>query len=186
MSVLDIHVLGSPILRQPTNPVEAVTDELQQLIDDMFRTMYVARGIGLAAPQVGRRERIAVVDVERNPVVLVNPEILVADGGTERGEEGCLSIPEIYGDVDRPARVVVKALDRHGKPFEVEGTELFARCMQHEIDHLHGKMFIDHLSFLKRRTALAKWEKEREKYPNAIRKLSAEEIASHHRTDGEL
>jgi peptide deformylase len=186
VSVLDIHVLGSPVLRQPTIPIQAVTAEIRTLIDDMFATMYAARGIGLAAPQVGRRERIAVVDVERNPIVLINPEIVVADGGTQRGEEGCLSIPEIYGDVDRKAHVVVRALDREGQAIEVDGTELLARCMQHEIDHLHGTMFIDHLSFLKRRTALAKWEKEREKYPNAIRKLSAEEIASHHRTDGEL
>lgn len=186
MSVLDIHVLGSPILRQPSTPVQRVTDDLQTLIDDMFATMYAARGIGLAAPQVGRRERLAVIDVDRSPLVLINPEITTADGGVERGEEGCLSIPEIYGDVDRKLHVVVKALDRDGKAIEVEGTELLARCMQHEIDHLNGTMFIDHLSFLKRRSALAKWEKEREKYPNAIRKLSAEEIASHHRTDGEL
>ena len=185
MSVLDIHVLGSPVLRQPTQLVQSVTDELQKLIDDMFATMYAAKGIGLAAPQVGRRERLAVVDVERQPLVLINPEILEGDG-SERGEEGCLSIPEIYGDVDRKERVVVRALDRTGKSFDIEATELLARCFQHEIDHLHGTMFIDHLSFLKRRSALAKWEKEREKYPNAIRKLSAEEIASHHKTDGEL
>ena len=183
--MLDIHVLGSPVLRQPTQIVSEVTDDLRKLVDDMFATMYAAKGIGLAAPQIGRRERLAVVDVDRNPLVLFNPEIIEQDG-SERGEEGCLSIPEIYGDVDRKSRVVVKALDRDGKPFEVEGTELLARCLQHEIDHLHGTMFIDHLSFLKRRSALAKWEKEREKYPNAIRKLSAEEIASHHRTDGEL
>ena len=185
MSVLDIHVLGSPVLRQPTQMVETVTDELLALIDDMFATMYAAKGIGLAAPQVGRRERLAVVDVDQNPLVLINPEILEGTGSA-RGEEGCLSIPEIYGDVDRKERVVVRALDRAGKSFEIEGTELLGRCFQHEIDHLHGTMFIDHLSFLKRRSALAKWEKERDKYPNAIRKLSAEEIASHHHTDGEL
>lgn len=185
MSVLDIHVLGSPVLRQPTQSVENVTPDLLRLIDDMFETMYVAKGIGLAAPQVGRRERVAVVDVEKHPLVLINPEIITAEG-SERGEEGCLSIPEIYGDVERNGRVVVRATGRDGKEVEVEGTELLARCLQHEIDHLDGKLFLDHLSFLKRRAALAKWEKEREKYTGFIRKLSAEEVASHHRTDGEL
>lgn len=185
MSVLDIHVLGSPVLRQPTQPVGTVTPELLRLIDDMFETMYVAKGIGLAAPQVGRRERIAVVDIEDNPLVLINPEIVTAEGSA-RGEEGCLSIPEIYGDVERKGRVVVRAMGRDGQEVEIEGTELLARCLQHEIDHLDGKLFLDHLSFLKRRAALAKWEQEREKYGGFIRKLSADEIAQHHRTNGEL
>ena len=185
MSVLDIHVLGSPVLRQPTQPVGTITSELLRLIDDMFETMYVAKGIGLAAPQVGRRERLAVVDVDDNPLVLINPEI-VSSEGSARGEEGCLSIPEIYGDVERKGRVIVRAMGRDGQHVEIEGTELLARCIQHEIDHLDGKLFLDHLSFLKRRSALAKWEKEKEKYSNFIRKLSAEEIAAHHRTDGEL
>ena len=185
MSVLDIHVLGSPVLRQPTQPVGTVTPDLLRLIDDMFETMYVAKGIGLAAPQVGRRERLTVVDVEDNPLVLINPQIISAEG-TVKGEEGCLSIPEIYGDVERKGRVVVRALGRDAKEYEVEGTELLARCLQHEIDHLDGKLFLDHLSFLKRRAALAKWEKEKEKYSGFIRKLSAEEIAAHHRTNGEL
>jgi peptide deformylase len=185
VSVLDIHVLGSPVLRQPTQQVGAVTPDLLRLIDDMFETMHVAKGIGLAAPQVGRRERIAVVDVDKNPLVLINPEIINAEGSV-RGEEGCLSIPEIYGDVERKGRVIVRATARDGKEYEVEGTELLARCLQHEIDHLDGKLFLDHLSFLKRRSALAKWEKEKEKYNGFIRKLSAEEIAAHHRTNGEL
>lgn len=185
MSVLDIHVLGSPVLRQPTQPVGAVTPELLRLVDDMFQTMYVAKGIGLAAPQVGRRERIAVVDVDDHPMVLINPEI-VSSEGSARGEEGCLSIPEIYGDVERKGRVIVRAIGRDGKEVEIEGTELLARCLQHEIDHLDGKLFLDHLSFLKRRSALAKWEKEKEKYSGFIRKLTAEEIAAHHRTNGEL
>jgi peptide deformylase len=179
VSVLDIHVLGSPILRQETVPVAAVTDDIRRLIDDMFETMYVARGIGLAAPQVGRRERLAIVDVERDhdtprPLVLINPEIVSHDG-TSRGEEGCLSIPEIYGEVGRAAAVVVRALDRDGRPFEVQGTELLARCLQHEIDHLHGKLFIDHLSFLKRQKLLAEWEDEKPKYPGLIRIVVAGE-----------
>ena len=185
MSVLDIHVFGSPVLRQPTRAVGTITPELLRLIDDMFETMYVAKGIGLAAPQVGRGERIAVVDVDDNPLVLVNPEIVTSEGSA-RGEEGCLSIPEIYGDVERKGRVVVRAMGRDGQQVEIEGTELLARCLQHEIDHLDGKLFLDHLSFLKRRAALAKWEKEKEKYAGFIRKLSAEEIAAHHRTNGEL
>jgi peptide deformylase len=175
--VLGIHVLGSPILRQETVLVTTVTDDIRRLIDDMFDTMYAARGIGLAAPQVGRRERVTVVDAEREranprPLVLINPEIVARDGSV-RGEEGCLSIPEIYGDVDRAATVVVRALDRDGRPFEVDATELLARCLQHEIDHLHGRLFIDYLSILKRRAALAKWDEERDKYPTLVRTITA-------------
>ena len=176
MSLLDIHLLGSPILRQETQAVAAVTDEHRRLIDDMLETMYAAKGIGLAAPQVGRLERIAVIDVDDNPMAIVNPEILRREG-TVKGEEGCLSIPEVYGDVERAARVVVRALDRDGRAFEIEASELLARCLQHEIDHLHGKLFLDYLSVLKRRSALAKWEKERKQFGSNIRKLSASEIA---------
>jgi len=185
MSLLDIRVLGDPILRQDTTPVAEVTDELRRLMDDMFETMYAAKGIGLAAPQVGRTERIAVIDVDDNPFVVVNPEIVHAEG-TIKGEEGCLSIPEVYGDVERSARVLVRALDRRGKPFEIEATELLSRCLQHEIDHLHGKLFLDYLGPFKRRSALSKWQKEKEKYPEGIRRLSAEEIARHHHSDEEL
>jgi peptide deformylase len=186
VSLLDIRVLGDPILRQKTSVVTKVTDELRRLIDDMFETMYAAKGIGLAAPQVGRTERLAVVDVDKNPLVIINPEILLADGKPAKSEEGCLSIPEVYGDVERPEHVVVRAMDRDGQTLEVDAHELFARCLQHEIDHLHGKLFIDYLSVLKRRSAMKRWEKEKEKYPNAIRKLSAEEIAQHHHNDEEL
>ena len=179
MSLLDIHVLGSPVLRAETRPVAEVTDEHRRLIDDMFETMYTAKGIGLAAPQVGREERLAVIDVDDDPFVIINPEIVLAEGKI-KGEEGCLSIPDIYGDVERASRVIVRALDRHGRPFEVEGTELLARCLQHEIDHLHGKLFIDYLSMLKRRAALLKWESMKGDFPSLIRKLSAEEIAKLH------
>lgn len=171
MSLLDIHVLGSPVLRAVTTPVADVTDAHRRLIDDMFETMYAAQGIGLAAPQVGRLERIAIVDVEKHPIVIVNPEIVLHDEETAKAEEGCLSIPDVYGDVVRATRVVVRALDREGKPFEIEGTELLGRALQHEIDHLHGKLFIDYLSFLKRRAVLAKWEGMKDKYPALIRKL---------------
>jgi peptide deformylase len=194
VTVLGIHVLGSAVLRQETSLVPSVTDELRRLIDDMFETMYAARGIGLAAPQVGRTERITVIDVDReggrqHPVALVNPEILLREGSV-RGEEGCLSIPEIYGDVERAARVVVRALDRDGNTFEIDGTDLLARCLQHEIDHLHGKLFIDYFGMFKRRSALAKWEEEKVKYPDLIRTIvPAAAIAEHHddsRGDEEL
>ena len=175
MNLLPIHVLGSPILRVETTPVAAVTDDLQRLIDDMFETMHAAQGIGLAAPQVGRSERLAVIDLGEDPIVIINPEI-VHEEGSDRAEEGCLSIPDIYGDVDRARRAVVRAMNRQGETFEIEASDLLARCLQHEIDHLHGKLFIDYLSFLKRRAALSKWEGLKEKYPSMLRHLTPEEI----------
>ena len=185
MTLLDIRVLGDPILRQETLLVERVTDDLRRLIDNMFETMYAAKGIGLAAPQVGRRERLSVIDVDHEQIVIINPEIVLREG-TIKGEEGCLSIPEVYGDVERAERVVVRALDRDGRPMDVEARDLLSRCLQHEIDHLHGKLFIDYLSVLKRRAAQNKWAKEKEKYPENIRRLSATEVASHHHRDEEL
>lgn len=173
MSVLDIRVLGDPILRQATTPVETVTEELRQLVKDMFATMYHARGIGLAAPQVGRTERLTVIDVDEQPMVLLNPQVVSASGRA-KGEEGCLSIPDIYGDVERPRSVTVRAQDLEGKVFEIEATDLLARCLQHEIDHLDGKLFIDYLSVLKRTAALAKWKLQQDKYPGYIRRVSLE------------
>ena len=180
MSILDIRVLGDPVLRKPTKPVTEITDELRKLIADMFETMYAAEGIGLAAPQVGRTERIAVVDVEGQKFALINPEILSIATATDKAEEGCLSIPDIYGDVERPSTVRIKAIDENGQEYEAEGTELLGRCFQHEIDHLDGKLFIDYLSPLKRRSALAKWEKAKDDYPGYIRKLRNEEKGEHH------
>jgi peptide deformylase len=187
VSILDLRVLGDPILRQDTKPVTTVNDEIRRLIDDMFETMRAAKGIGLAAPQVGRTERVAVVDVDggKQPLALVNPEVVSRDTKLEKSEEGCLSIPDIFGDVERPVTVVVRALDRDGNPIEIQGAELLARCLQHEIDHLHGKLFIDYLSVLKRRAALAKWAKAKERYPDFIRRLTEEEMAAHH-SDEEL
>jgi peptide deformylase len=179
VSLLDIHVLGSPVLRKETRPVEAVDDELHRLIDDMFETMYAAKGIGLAAPQVGRLERLAVIDVDEKPLVVMNPEVVVAEG-TIKAEEGCLSIPEIYGDVERSAHVVVNAYDRDLQPYTVEGTDLLSRCLQHEIDHLHGKLFIDYLSIIKRRAAIAKWEEMRKDYPGMLRRVALEVPGEHH------
>jgi peptide deformylase len=184
VKILDIRVLGDPVLRKATTPVEEVTDEIRALISDMFDTMYAAEGIGLAAPQVGRTERVTVMDVEGQKLALINPEIIEREGSA-RGEEGCLSIPDIFGDVTRATRVVVRALNEKGEEIEAEGTELLARCMQHEIDHLDGKLFIDYLSMLKRRSAMAKWEKLKDDYPNFIRKVSLE-IAGPHHSEGEL
>ena len=177
-------MLGDPVLREETRPVDAFTPELQQLIDDMFETMHAAHGVGLAAPQVGRTERLTVMDVHNERYVLINPEIVEREG-TIKWEEGCLSIPELYGDVTRAARVVVEALDREGKPFTVEGTELLGVCLQHEIDHLHGKLFIDHLSLLKRQKLLVEWEDERVHYPGLIRIVVPGEADSDEKRDEE-
>jgi peptide deformylase len=188
VSILDIRVLGDPILRQATTPVTAMTDELRRLIADMFDTMHHARGIGLAAPQVGRTERIAIVEVDDDRLVLINP-VVVGGEGRAKGEEGCLSIPDIYADVERPKAVTVRALDEGFEPYEVEATELLARCIQHEIDHLDGKLFLDYLSVLKRTAALAKWKLEQGKYPGYIRRVSLEtpeELSGHEHPDEEL
>jgi peptide deformylase len=173
VSILDIRVLGDPILRQATVPVTEVTDDLRRLIADMFDTMYHARGIGLAAPQVGRTERLAVIDVDDEPMVIINPEI-IDRSGSAKAEEGCLSIPDIYADVERPRSVVVRAMDAEGETFELEATELLARCLQHEIDHLEGKLFLDYLSVLKRTAALTKWRLQQDKYPGYVRQVALE------------
>ena len=184
MALLDIHVLGSPILRKETQLVKQMTPELRQLITDMFDTMYAARGIGLAAPQVGRSERIAVVDVDKNPITLVNP-VITARSGKSKREEGCLSIPDIHFEVERAAKVSVHALDVDMKPIVLDGTELFGTCLQHEIDHLHGRLFLDHLSILKRRQALREWDEERDEYPELIRRLTPEVLAKLQAEDDE-
>jgi len=176
MALLDIHVLGSPILRKETAPVQQMTTDLRQLVTDMFDTMYAARGIGLAAPQVGRSERITVLDVETQPIVLINP-VIIARSGKSRREEGCLSIPDIHYEVERAAKVTVQALDVDMQPITLEGVDLFGTCLQHEIDHLHGRLFLDHLSILKRRQAMRDWDEERDEYPELIRRLTPDVIA---------
>ena len=174
MAVLPIYVLGSPILRKETVAVTTVTPELVQLAEDMFETMHAASGVGLAAPQVGRTERLAVVEADGHRHVLINPEI-VSKEGEITWEEGCLSIPEVYGDVARAAKVVVRATGLDGKTFEVEGSELFGVCMQHEIDHL---------SFLKKRKAMKAWDEEKVKYPDLIRILLPGAPGDPHEGDG--
>lgn len=184
MSILDIRVLGDPALRKETAVVEKVTDDVRKLISDMFDTMYAAEGIGLAAPQVGRTERITVMDVEGARYALINPKITSRQGAI-RGEEGCLSIPEVFGEVERASTVTVTAMNENGDEIEVVGTELLARCLQHEIDHLHGKLFLDYLSVLKRRAALAKWDGIKGQYPGYVRKVILEKRTPHH-SEGEL
>jgi peptide deformylase len=159
MSLLRLHLLGSPVLRQRSEEVAGVGDETRRLIDDMFETMDAAKGVGLAANQVGVARRVAVIDAEGQRFAMVNPVIVAAEG-RETGEEGCLSIPDIFGDVTRPARVTLEALDRDGHPFRLEAEALAARAIQHEVDHLDGILFLDHLGPLRRKMLLARWKKE--------------------------
>ncbi|HKP30140.1 MAG TPA: peptide deformylase [Gemmatimonadales bacterium] len=159
MALRDLHLLGSPVLRTRSKNIEAIDDEVRGFIADLFETMDAAKGIGLAANQVGIARRVAVVDVEGQRFAMINPVIRSAEGRS-RAEEGCLSIPELYGDVTRPDRIVLEATDEQGKPFTLEASGLVARCIQHEIDHLDGILFVDHLSPLKRQLLLARYKKD--------------------------
>ena len=159
MSLLSLHLLGSPVLRQRSKEVGAVDDEVRRLVDDMYETMDAARGVGLAANQVGVARRVAVVDADEDRFEMIDPVILESEGRTA-AEEGCLSIPEIFGDVSRPERVVIEATDRDGNRYRKEATGLKARAIQHEIDHLDGILFLDHLGPIKRKMLLARWKKE--------------------------
>jgi peptide deformylase len=159
MSLLSLHLLGSPVLRQRSIEIAEVDDDVRRVIDDMFETMDAARGVGLAANQVGLARRVAVIDAEGMRFAMVNPTIVEAEGRAT-AEEGCLSIPEIYGDVTRAERVVLEALDREGRSFRLEAEGLAARAIQHEIDHLDGILFLDHLGLMKRRVLLARWKRE--------------------------
>lgn len=175
MAVRPIYVAPHPVLKTPATPIEGgVTDELRQLMDDMLDTMYDAEGIGLAAPQIGISKRVLVLDVEQgargerggtrgNPICFVNPEIVWTSDEINTYEEGCLSIPGQYAPVERPSSVRVKYLDYDGNPQEIEADGLLATCVQHEIDHLDGILFLDHVSKLKRdmlMRKLKKWTKE--------------------------
>ena len=164
MALRDIVTVPDPILKQVSTPVEAVDDELRALMDDMLETMYAAPGIGLAAVQIGVPKRVIVMDLtreeeQRGPRYFVNPEITWRSDETVPYEEGCLSVPEIYDEVERPARVKLKYLNYQGEAVEEEAEGLFAVCIQHEMDHLEGVLFIDHLSRLKRERAVAKVKK---------------------------
>ena len=164
MTVRTLHLLGSPVLRQKSAPVAQVNDAVRRLVDDLFETMRAAKGVGLAANQIGVAQRVAVVDIGEEdppPIALINPVIVARGDELEVAEEGCLSIPDIFGDVERHAHVVVEALDRDGKTFRVEAQGYKARALQHEIDHLDGILFLDHLSAVKRSLLTAKWKKSR-------------------------
>ena len=161
MAILDVLRFPDERLRTVAAPVETITPELQQIVDDMFETMYAEEGIGLAATQVDIHQRIIVIDVSEDredQLVLINPEILEQSGSTGI-EEGCLSVPGSRALVPRAEWVKVRALDRHGKPFELEADDLLAICIQHEMDHLIGKLFVDYLSPLKRQRIRQKLEK---------------------------
>ncbi|WP_288364664.1 peptide deformylase [uncultured Spongiibacter sp.] len=163
MAVLEILEFPDPRLRTVAKPVENVDDRIRKIIDDMFDTMYEAPGIGLAASQVDIHEQIVVIDVSEDrsePLVFINPEITVLDEEIFQYDEGCLSVPGFYETVERPRHVRVKALDRNGDVFEIEPEGLLAVCIQHEKDHLLGKLFVDYLSPLKRNRIRGKLEKQ--------------------------
>lgn len=163
MTLLHILRYPDPRLRVVSTPVESVDDEIRLLLDDMLETMYAAPGIGLAAPQVEVPKRIIVVDVSPHgtaPFCLINPEIILFEG-VEEQEEGCLSVPGVHENVERAREIKVQALDRDGQPFELEAEGLLAVCIQHETDHLEGKLFVDYLSEIKRNRIQKKMEKQR-------------------------
>ena len=164
MALREILVVPHPVLKQVSKPVDTVDDDLRALMDDMLETMYEAPGIGLAAIQIGVAKRVIVMDIARQeeepaPRYFVNPEILWASEETAPYEEGCLSVPEIYDEVERPARVKLRYLNYQGEQIEEDAEGLFAVCIQHEMDHLNGVLFIDHLSRLKREQAVKKVKK---------------------------
>jgi peptide deformylase len=164
MTIKPLIILPDPLLRQASKPIERIDIETQRLADDMLETMYDAPGIGLAAVQIGVARRMLVIDVsregeEKQPLVFINPEIVTSSDDRSVYEEGCLSIPDYYAEVERPARVTVKHLDRDGKEQLTEAEGLLATCVQHEIDHLNGVLFIDYISRLKREMVIKKFTK---------------------------
>ena len=177
MTVRMLHLLGSPVLRQKSPPVAQVDDAVRRLVDDLFETMRAAKGVGLAANQIGVARRVAVVDIgEEDPpaLVLINPVIIERGEEDETAEEGCLSIPDIFGDVTRPLHVVVEALDQEGRRSRVAAHGYKARAIQHEIDHLDGILFLDHLSAVKRSLLLSKWKKARKGQTGYLKEVTPE------------
>jgi len=158
-------------------PVAAVDDAVRRLVDDLFETMHAAKGVGLAANQIGVAQRVAVVDVGEDappPLVLINPRIVQSSEVLETAEEGCLSIPDIYGEVERHLSVTVEALDRDGRPYRLALTGFKARAAQHEMDHLDGILFLDHLSAVKRGLLLAKWKRSRKGQSGYVKDVTPE------------
>ncbi|MCO6056113.1 peptide deformylase [Pseudomonas sp. MOB-449] len=163
MAILNILEFPDPRLRTIAKPVDVVDDSIRTLIDDMFETMYAAPGIGLAATQVNVHKRVVVMDLSEDksePRVFINPEFESLTEQMDQYQEGCLSVPGFYENVDRPQRVRIKALDRDGQPYELIAEGLLAVCIQHECDHLNGKLFVDYLSSLKRDRIKKKLEKQ--------------------------
>ncbi|HET9413776.1 MAG TPA: peptide deformylase [Pseudolabrys sp.] len=184
MAVRDILIIPDKRLRLKSEPVKAVDKTLRALIDDMFETMYAAPGIGLAAIQIGAARRVVTVDLAKKdepkqPQVFINPEVTWISDEKATYEEGCLSIPEYYEEVERPKSVRVKYLDLDLKPQEIEADGLLATCLQHEIDHTNGVLFIDHISKLKRNMVMKKFKKAAKKTEGA-KPLSEDEEPSHH------
>ncbi|KJF66688.1 peptide deformylase [Rhizobium nepotum] len=164
MTIKPLIILPDPVLRQQSRPIEQVDAEVLRLADDMLETMYDAPGIGLAAIQVGVPRRMLVIDVsrddeEKKPVVFINPEILKVSDDVSAYEEGCLSIPDYYAEVERPASLTMRYVDRDGKQQTIDADGLLATCLQHEIDHLNGILFIDRISRLKREMVIKKFTK---------------------------
>ncbi|MGB0575066.1 MAG: peptide deformylase [Alphaproteobacteria bacterium] len=164
MAVLPIIKAPDPILKKCCAPVEEVNDEIRTLMDDMLETMYAAPGVGLAAPQVSVHKRVIVVDTsrgdtDRSPIRMANPEILDSSDDLAVYDEGCLSFPDQYAEVERPAKVSVRYLDYNNEVQEIEAEGLLSTCIQHEMDHLDGKLFVDHISMLKRNMILRKMSK---------------------------
>ena len=173
MSIKKILTLPDPILRKESVLVEKVNDEIRKLLDDMLETMYAAPGIGLAAVQVGILRRVIVIDIskeeeKKNPLFLINPEIKFRSKNTSVYEEGCLSIPNQFAEVKRPSSCKVKFLDYNGKKKEISADGLLATCIQHEVDHLDGILFIDHLSKLKKDLILKKTKKQKKEIDRVI------------------
>ncbi|WP_354188673.1 peptide deformylase [Bartonella silvatica] len=164
MPIKPLVTLPDPILREVSKPVEQIDLAIKELADNMLETMYDARGVGLAAIQIGIPLRMLVMDVsqndeQKNPLVIINPEILWLSEERNIYKEGCLSIPEYYAEVERPKRLHVRYMDREGKQTEIEADQLLATCLQHEIDHLDGRLFIDHISKMKRDIVIRKFKK---------------------------
>jgi peptide deformylase len=184
MAVRDILIIPDKRLRLKSEPVKAVDKTLRALIDDMFETMYAAPGIGLAAIQIGEARRVVTMDLAKKdepkqPQVFINPEVTWSSGEKAIYEEGCLSIPEYYEEVERPKSVKVKYLDLDLKPQEIEAEGLLATCLQHEIDHTNGVLFIDHISKLKRDMVVKKFKKAAKKSEGG-KPLSEDPEPSHH------
>ncbi|MGH1431082.1 MAG: peptide deformylase [Neptuniibacter sp.] len=162
MAKLTILEYPDTRLRTIAEPVETVDDEIRAVIDDMFETMYAAPGIGLAATQVNIHKQIVTIDLseeQNEPLVMINPEFEVLDDEKDKYQEGCLSVPGFFEDVSRPQKILLKALNYEGEAYELEAEGLLAVCIQHELDHLNGKLFVDYLSMLKRNRIKSKLEK---------------------------